>query len=88
MPIRVPKDRKGNPTGRGANGEALRLMSFIKAGTDPRAEKAATIASDTADRAAAKVERQRQQVTGLRHGRSTPLPRRRSGASATPGTMP
>ena len=65
MPIRVPKDRKGNPTGPGADGEALRLMSFIKAGTDPRAEKAATIARDTADRDAAKVEHQRQQVTGL-----------------------
>jgi integrase len=65
MPIRVPKDRKGNPTGPGADGEALRLMSFIKAGTDPRAEKAATIARDTADRDAAKAEHQRQQVTGL-----------------------
>lgn len=65
MPIRVPRDRKGNPTGPGADGEALRLLALVKAGTDPRAEKAATIASDTADRAAAKVERQRQQVTGL-----------------------
>jgi integrase len=65
MPIRVPKDRKGNPTGPGADGEALRLMSLIKAGTDPRAEKAATMARESADRDTAKVERQRQQVTGL-----------------------
>jgi hypothetical protein len=40
-------------------------VSLIKAGTDPRAAKAATIARDTADRGTAKVERQRQQVTGL-----------------------
>ena len=39
MPIRVPKDRKGNPTGPGADGEALRLLALVKAGTDPRAEK-------------------------------------------------
>jgi integrase len=65
MPIRVPKDRKGNPTGPGADGEALRLMSLVKAGTDPRAEKAATMARDVADRSAAKVEHQRQQVAGL-----------------------
>lgn len=63
MPIRVPKDRKGNPTGPGADGEALRLMAFIKAGTDPRAEKAATIARDTADREAAAVVRARDSVT-------------------------
>ena len=37
MPIRVPKDRKGNPTGPGADGEALRLLALVKAGTvDPR----------------------------------------------------
>ncbi|MEX8519894.1 MAG: tyrosine-type recombinase/integrase [Leptothrix sp. (in: b-proteobacteria)] len=65
MPIRVPRDRKGNPTGPGADGEALRLLALVKAGTDPRAEKAATMARDVADRDAAKVEQQRQQVTGL-----------------------
>ncbi|MEX8492796.1 Arm DNA-binding domain-containing protein, partial [Sphaerotilus sp.] len=48
-----------------ARTEARRLQTLVDKGTDPRAEKAATIASDTADRAAAKVERQRQQVTGL-----------------------
>ncbi len=48
-----------------ARTEARRLQTLVDKGADPRAEKAATIARDTADRDAAKVERQRQQVTGL-----------------------
>ena len=63
MPIRVPRDRKGNPTGPGADGEALRLLALVKAGTDPRAEKAATIAREAADREAAAVVRARDSVT-------------------------
>ena len=63
MPIRVPKDRKGNPTGPGADGEALRLLALVKAGTDPRAEKAATMARDVADREAAAVTRARDALS-------------------------
>ena len=48
-----------------ARTEARRLQTLVDKGADPRAAKAATIATDTADRAEAKVERQRQQVTGL-----------------------
>ncbi len=63
MPIRVPKDRKGNPTGPGADGEALRLLALVKAGTDPRAEKAATIAREAEERAAAAEQKARELVT-------------------------
>lgn len=63
MPIRVPKDRKGNPTGPGADGEALRLMALVKAGTDPRVEKAATMARDVAQREAVAAQRARESVT-------------------------
>jgi integrase len=63
MPIRVPKDRKGNPTGPGADGEALRLMSFIRAGTDPRAEKAATMAQAKSERDATTAARVRDSLT-------------------------
>jgi integrase len=48
-----------------ARTEARRLQTLVDKGADPRAAKAATIASDTADRTAAKVERQRQQITGI-----------------------
>ena len=63
MPIRVPKDRKGNPTGPGADGEALRLLALVKAGTDPRAEKAATIAREAGERSAAAAQKARELVT-------------------------
>lgn len=63
MPIRVPKDRKGNPTGPGADGEALRLISLVKVGTDPRAEKAATIAREVAEREAAAITRARDALS-------------------------
>ena len=45
--------------------EARRLQTIVDKGGDPRAAKAATVAKDQTDRAAAKSERQRQQVTGL-----------------------
>ncbi|MDI1259584.1 site-specific integrase [Aquabacterium sp.] len=65
MPIRVPKDKKGNPTGPGADGVAAEYSSKIKQGIDPRQEKAATIATDQADRAAVKVGKQRLEVIAL-----------------------
>ncbi|TAK95774.1 MAG: DUF4102 domain-containing protein [Aquabacterium sp.] len=48
-----------------AQGEARRLQGLIDQGKDPRQEKAATIAADQADRAAAKLDRQRLEVLGL-----------------------
>lgn len=48
-----------------AEREARRLQSLIDQGKDPRREKAATISADKASRAAEKVQRQRQAVTGL-----------------------
>lgn len=65
MPIRVPKDKRGNPTGPGADGEALRYLTALRAGLDPRQEKAASIAKAEADRKSARIEQQRRQVTGL-----------------------
>jgi len=63
MPIRVPKDKKGNPTGPGADGEALRLASMVKQGVDPRQEKAAQVEKDQTSRAAAKAARVRESLT-------------------------
>lgn len=63
MPIRVPRDRKGNPTGPGADGEALRLMALVKAGTDPRRVRDDAIAKGVDDRAAATELRARESVT-------------------------
>ncbi|MFM2346940.1 MAG: hypothetical protein RL654_1693 [Pseudomonadota bacterium] len=48
-----------------ARAEARRLQALIDRGADPRAEKAATIAREAAEREAAKAERQRRDVTGL-----------------------
>jgi integrase len=48
-----------------AQAEARRLQGLIDQGKDPRQEKAATIAADQADRAAAKLDRQRLEVVGL-----------------------
>ena len=48
-----------------AQAEARRLQGLIDQGKDPRQEKAATIAADQADRAAAKLDRQRLDVSGL-----------------------
>ena len=49
----------------GARSEARRLQALVDRGADPRAEKAATIARETAEREAVKVERQRREVVGL-----------------------
>ncbi len=49
----------------GARQEARRLLALMDAGKDPRQERAAIIAKDRAERAAAKAERLRQQLTGL-----------------------
>jgi len=65
MPIRAARDNKGKPVTTGANTEAARLAALVAQGKDPRAEKAATIARQAAERAAAKVERRRMEVTGL-----------------------
>lgn len=48
-----------------ARAEARRLQGIIDRGADPRAEKAATVARHAQERADAKAERQRQEVTGL-----------------------
>jgi integrase len=48
-----------------AQSEARRLQGLIDQGKDPRQEKAATIAADQADRATAKFNKQRIEVTGL-----------------------
>jgi len=48
-----------------AQAEARRLQTLIDQGKDPRSEKAALVAKHVAERAAAKVERQRMEVTGL-----------------------
>jgi integrase len=48
-----------------AQSEARRLQGLVDQGKDPRQEKAATIAADQADRAAAKVDKQRQDVIAL-----------------------
>lgn len=48
-----------------ARAEARRLQKLIDQGKDPRSEKAALVARHVAERAAAKVERQRMEVTGL-----------------------
>jgi len=50
---------------REARAEARRLQKLIDQGKDPRSEKAALVARHVAERAAAKVERQRMEVTGL-----------------------
>lgn len=49
----------------GARSEARKLLSTIDTGTDPRQEKKKRIAADQADRALAKAERLRQELTGL-----------------------
>jgi integrase len=48
-----------------AQAEARRLQGLIDQGKDPRQEKAATIAADQADRAAAKLDRQRLEALGV-----------------------
>lgn len=48
-----------------ARGEARRLQTLVDKGQDPRTEKAAIIVREAAEREAAKVERQRRDVTGL-----------------------
>jgi len=48
-----------------AQAEARRLQTLIDQGKDPRSEEAALVARHVAERAAAKVERQRMEVTGL-----------------------
>ena len=48
-----------------AQAEARRLQTLIDQGKDPRSEKAAMVAKQVAERAAAKAERQRMEVTGL-----------------------
>lgn len=64
MPIRAPKDRRGNPTAAGANTEAARLAALVARGIDPRAEKAARVVEQAEQRAAAKAERQRKEILG------------------------
>lgn len=49
----------------GARAEARRLLSMIDTGKDPRQEKKKRIATDLADRNAAKAERLRNDLTGL-----------------------
>lgn len=65
MPLTGAKDKQGRPTVIGARTEAARMAGMIAQGVDPRAAKAAAIAEQEAGRAAAKVERQRREVTGL-----------------------
>jgi integrase len=48
-----------------AQAEARRLQGLIDQGQDPRLAKAATVAKDSAVRAAAKVERQRRELLAL-----------------------
>ncbi len=48
-----------------AQAEARRLQGLIDQGRDPRQEKAATIAAHQAERAAAKLDKQRMDVSGL-----------------------
>lgn len=65
MPIRAAKDKMGKPVTTGANTEAARLAGLFSQGIDPRVEKAAIIAKQAEERGAAKVERQRLEVTAL-----------------------
>ena len=48
-----------------AQAEARRLQGLIDQGKDPRIERAATVAQQAAERAAAKAERAKRDVTGL-----------------------
>jgi len=63
MPIRVPRDKKGNPTGPGADGEALRLQTMVKNGVDPRQVRDASIAKAATERAEAVEQVARESVT-------------------------
>ena len=65
MPIRVPKDRKGNPTGPGADGVAAEYLALIRAGRDPREVVKARTAADSAARDAVRARVQRETLTGL-----------------------
>lgn len=65
MQIRGTRDRKGKPLTPGADIEAARLAGLVAQGIDPRAQKAASIAEQQANREAARVERARLEVTGL-----------------------
>lgn len=65
MAIRAAKDRSGKPVTAGANSEAARLAALVAKGIDPRAHKAAKIAAQAEQRAVARAERQRMEVTGL-----------------------
>jgi integrase len=62
MPIRVPRDKKGNPTGPGADGEALRLLNMIRTGVDPRAVRDASIEAARVQRVEAAEQAARDDV--------------------------
>ncbi len=65
MPIRTAKDKAGRPVTFGADSESARLAGLIAQGIDPRAHKAAAIAAQEAERAAARAARARMEVSAL-----------------------
>ena len=65
MQIRAPKDRNGKPLSAGADAEAARLAGMVAQGIDPRVDKADRVATQAAQREAARVERARLEVSAL-----------------------